>query len=261
MLDLKSILAGPTIRPRRILLYGTGGIGKSTWAANAPKSIFLPTEEGLDTIDVPRFPRLNSFDEVMEAIGTLYDASTKYETVVLDSLDWTERLIWSAVATAQGKKSIEEIGYAKGYIFALDYWHQILDGFAALRDKGMTIILIAHSGVEKIENPEGDNYDRHAPRLHKKASALCCEWADEVLFASYKLYTRKETETAKKAKGLGTGERLIRTVERPAYVAKNRLDLPEELPLLWDEYAKFLPASKSAGKQKVNGKKGETTNV
>jgi len=36
---------------------------------------------------------------------------------------------------------------------------------------------------------------------------------------------------------------VLRTTERPAHLAKNRLRLPDELPLSWAEFAKHLPAS------------------
>ncbi|MFN7560008.1 MAG: AAA family ATPase, partial [bacterium] len=82
---------------------------------------------------------------------------------------------------------------------------------------------------------------RYSPRLHKLASALVQEWADEVLFATYKVHTVKVAEGFNQAKhnGIGTGERIIRTVERPAHVAKNRLGLPDELPLDYRVYGAF----------------------
>jgi hypothetical protein len=106
----------------------------------------------------------------------------------------------------------------------------------------MTVVLIAHAKIEKFENPETVPYDRYSPRLHKLASALVQEWADEVLFATYKVHTIKVDEGFNKAKhnGVSTGERIIRTVERPAHVAKNRLGLPEEIPLDYRVFAALV---------------------
>ena len=49
--------------------------------------------------------------------------------------------------------------------------------------------------------------------MHKSASALVQEWCDEVLFATYKVYTKVSDEgfSRKKARGIGTGERVIYT--------------------------------------------------
>ena len=230
--------------PHRIFCFGTQGVGKSTWAANAPSPVFIQTEDGLGSLEVDRFPLAERFDEVIEHLEALYSCEHTYETVVIDSADWLERSIWHEVCQQRSVNSIEEIGYAKGYLFALTQWRQVLDGLSALRsERGMTVILLAHSKVERFENPETDSYDRYVPRLHKLAAGLLMEWSDEVLFATYKVYTKLTDEgfNRKRAQGVGTGERILRTTERPSHVAKNRLNLPGELPLDWNEFARCLP--------------------
>jgi len=247
---LEQVRSGPKPAPRRVMLYGTHGIGKSTFASNAPKPIFLQTEDGLGEIDCDKFPLTASFDEAMKALSELYTDKHPYRTVVVDSLDWLERLIWSDVCRKRNVESIEDIGYAKGYTFALTQWREFLEGLTALRgDKGMTVVLIAHAKIERFENPETETYDRYVPRLHKLASAVVQEWCDEVLFASYKIHTKQNDEgfNRKRAQGVGTGERIIRTQERPAHVAKNRLNLPDELPLDWAAYAQHLTNAKTKG--------------
>lgn len=240
---LERIESGSQALPRRILLYGTHGIGKSTFGANSPKPVFIQTEDGLAEIGCDRFPLATSFQEVMGALSDLYSEQHDYQTVVIDSADWLERLIWEDVCNKKMVDSLEDIGYSKGYVFALSQWRELLDCLYALRmERGMTVILIAHSKIERFENPETETYDRYAPRLHKHASDMVQEWCDEVLFATYKIHTKKTDEgfNRKRTQGVGSGERVIRTTERPAHVAKNRLDLPEELPLEWGAYAQYL---------------------
>lgn len=239
---MQQITRGRRPQPRRAMLYGTHGIGKSTFGAMAESPIFVPTEDGLADIDCESFPLARSLGDVMAALESLYTTEHPYKTVVIDSLDWLERLIWSAVCADEGVENIEKIGFAKGYIYATDRWRMVLGALDALRsDRGMTVVLIAHAKIEKFENPETVPYDRYSPRLHKLASALVQEWADEVLFATYRVHTVKVDEGFNKPKhnGIGTGERIIRTVERPAHVAKNRLNLPEELPLDYRVYGAF----------------------
>jgi hypothetical protein len=228
------------------MLYGVHGVGKSSFGARAPTPIFVQTEDGLGEIDVDRFPLATTYAEVMKAIGELYEEEHDYKTVVVDSLDWLERLVWTEVCRRRGLESIEDAGYGKGYVFALDLWREILDGLSALRSKRvMGVVLIAHSRIERFENPETETYDRYVPRLHKLASAIVQEWADEVLFATYRIHTKKVDEGfgRKRAQGIGTGERILRTTERPAHVAKNRLNLPDELPLDWEAYASHFNTS------------------
>ena len=240
---MKQIHSGRLPAPRRIMLYGTHGVGKSTWGSMAPKSIFIQTEDGLGEIACDKFPLAKSFGEVMQALSDLYTEEHPYRTVVVDTLDWLERLIWEEVCKQKTVENIEDIGYAKGYMFALTQWREFLTGLEALRaDRGMMVILVAHAKIEKFENPETENYDRYVPRIHKLASHVVQEWCDEVLFATYRVHVKqtKEGFDKKIIKGVGTGERIIRTTERPAHVAKNRLNLPDELPLDWNAYAQFL---------------------
>jgi hypothetical protein len=243
MTALAHIQKGRSIRPRRVMLYGVHGVGKSTFGAMAEGAIFITTEEGANDIEVDRFPLAMTYGDVLSAVSSLYTDEHNYQTVVVDSLDWLERLIFTDVCAKRGVESIEDIGYAKGYVFALTQWREILTGLDALRnERGMQVVLLAHAQIEKFANPETDTYDRYSPRLQKLASALVQEWADEVLFATYRVHTKttKEGFDRKRTQGVGTGERIIRTTERPAHVAKNRLNLPDEIPLDYRVYAAFV---------------------
>ncbi len=246
MSHLSSILTGAKPGPRRILLAGVAGVGKSSWASCAPSPIFIQTEDGLGTIDCHKFPVAQSFAEVMNALAALYQEDHPYRTVVIDSLDWLERLIHAEVCKSRQVATIEDIPYGRGYSFALQHWRDFLDGLGGLRDqRGMTVILIAHTKIERFENPETDPYDRYVPRLHKTAAAMVTEWCDEVLFATYKVFTKATDEgfNQKRIQGLGSGERILRTTERPSHLAKNRLGLPDELPLAWADFARHLTAA------------------
>jgi hypothetical protein len=225
------------------LVYGTEGIGKSTLAARAPQPIFIQTEDGLGEIDCHKFPLARSFADVIGALSSLKSEEHAYQTVVVDSLDWLERLIWDSVCQDYAAKSIEKVdgGYGKGYIYALNPWRQFIDLLGALhRDHSMAVILIAHAKVEKFEDPESSPYDRYSPRLHKHAAALLTEWCDAVLFASRKFRTQSEDagfgrkRTIAHAIGKDGGERVLRTVGGPSCVAKNRYNLDAELPLDWN---------------------------
>ena len=240
---LQQIQKGRAQQPRRVLVYGVHGVGKSTFGAMAEKPIFIQTEEGLNDIETDRFPLATKYGDVLGALSALYTDEHDYQTVVIDSLDWLERLIFAEVCQKRGVETIEDIGYAKGYVFALTQWREVLSGLDALRnERGMQVTLIAHAAIEKFANPETDSYDRYIPRLQKQASALVQEWCDEVLFATYRVHTKTTDQgfDRKRTQGIGTGERVVRTTERPAHVAKNRLNLPDEFPLDYRVYAAFV---------------------
>ncbi len=253
---LEQIQRGKQPMPPRLVVYGTEGVGKSTFASQAPAPIFVQTEDGLAEIDCDRFPLATTFDDVTAALSELHSEQHDYQTVVIDSLDWLERLIWDQLCRQYNVASIEKVdgGYAKGYTHALTYWREILDGLGRLRtDRGMVVICIAHSKVEKFEDPESSAYDRYSPRLHKHAAALVCEWSDAVLFATRKFRTQSEDAGFGRKRaiaapiGAGGGERILRCTGGPSCIAKNRYGIADELPLSWATFVDALSNHQSTG--------------
>lgn len=247
---LTQIQRGKASKPPRILIYGTEGIGKSTFGAEAPRPIFIQTEDGLDEINCDRFPLATSYEQVSAALQELRTAEHDYESVVIDSLDWLERLVWDSLCQEYGVSSIEKVdgGYARGYTHALKHWREIINHLNALRNqKGMVVVLIAHSKVERFEDPEAASYDRYSPRLHKHAGALVSEWCDAVLFATRRIRTQSEDAGFNRkrniAHALGRDERILRCVGGPSCVAKNRYGITDELPLSWSAFIQSLSAT------------------
>lgn len=246
-ISLASLRKGRQIGPPRILLYGPHGLGKSEFGNGAPNPVFIQTEDGLGSIDVQgAFPLAQNYGEVMECVAALYNEEHDYQTVVLDSADWMEKFVWAEACRIHGKADIEEFGYGKGYTAAVDVWRDVLDGFNALRDKGMSVILLAHTQIKRFDNPETQPYDRYSPKLHEKASALIQEWADAVLFMNWKTFVQSEDIgfNQKAARGITTGQRVLYTQERPAALAKNRYGLPAEIivPEGGNNYGAFASA-------------------
>jgi len=238
--DLKSIKKNTAIAAPRIMVYGVEGIGKSTFAASSPDPIYILTEDGLGSLKVAHFPIASSFKDVMDAIGSLYADKHEYKTVVLDSLDWLEAIIQREI---EQKYEAKDLAYGKGAVIAAERWREILDGLNALRnDKGMIVILIAHTTIKRFDSPEVEPYDRYQPKLQERSNAVCREWVDALLFANYKTIVKKDdvgfNQTSNR--GISTGERMLFTSERPAYMAKNRYNLPESIPLSWDAFAEAI---------------------
>jgi hypothetical protein len=222
------------------VLYGEEKIGKSTWASHAPNALFLPTEEGLGNIDCASVPLLKSWEDFYAALAALKFETHDFQSVVIDSADWLERLIWARVCDDAKVDSITKIGggYGKGEAIALKFWGVVVSLLDDLRDKGIITIFICHPKAEKVENPETPAYREWSLKLLKSAAALLTEWADCVFFATRKMRIATSEEgfgkTRSTAHAIGD-ERIIRTVGSPACRAGNRYGLPAEMPSPWPQ--------------------------
>ena len=242
-ISLKSLRKTGVARQPRIVVYGTHGIGKSSFAAQAPNPVFIQTEEGLDAINVTAFPVCESFDDIMEAIGSLASEDHEFNSVVLDSADWAEQLVHRRVAKDNNVATIDAIGYGRGYKAAADYWKQILEGFDHLRNtKNMQVILLAHTQVKRFDDPLADPYDRYQLDLHHGSASLISEWCDILMFANQQYSTVKSDVgfNQKVTRAIGTGNRVLYTQERPGWQAKSRWPLPDTLPLDYTKFAESL---------------------
>jgi len=252
---LGTVRKGVRPAPDRILLVGTEGIGKSTFGAAAPSPIFIAAEDGVRHLDVASFPEPKTFGEVLDALRVLASEPHEYRTVVLDTLDWIEPLIWNDVCARNGWESIETPGYGKGYGVALEEWRKLLVALDYLRTaKNMEIILLAHASIRSFSNPAGHDYSRYECKLQKSAAALLREWCDVNLFAVHEEFV-SEGKGLAKSKAVSTGLRLLKTERTAAWDAKNRHGLPPELPLDYAAYAearsKGQPASPDALREEI----------
>src|SRR5579871_5958182 len=106
---LSEVSSGRVDRPPRLVIYGVEGIGKSTFAAGAPNTIFLGPENGTETLDVRRYPTTRTWQDVLDAVDDLTLSDHGYKTLAIDTLDWIEPLIHEAVcqSVSPPKASIE----------------------------------------------------------------------------------------------------------------------------------------------------------
>lgn len=254
-MSLANVKEGADVAPYRLTLYGVEGIGKSTYGAEAPSPIFLPVEQSTNIV-CPKFPQPTCFTDFVDAIDTLGVEKHEYKTLVLDTADAAEPLIWDAViaddnARGQGKgkkaRTIEDVGggYMKGYVAAISKWRTILARLERLQAaKQMNVIILAHSQVKPFKNPEGDDYDRWSMKLHHALAALLREWSEAVLFANYDTKVAQDRRGRSLRKGIG-GDRVVHTERSPAYDAKNRYGLPRTLPLGWAEFDAAVQANRT----------------
>lgn len=227
----------------RYCFYGSEGVGKSTLAAHAPDPIWFDIEDGSGQLDVPRYQFRDgdgghvphSYEEILSAIDDLTRSPHSFQTLVIDTVDRLESLMWQWMLARDSKPgkpltSLEDYGYGRGYLRAIDEWRALcvrLDRLRATRK--VSIILLGHAQVKLYKMPEGDDYDRYNLRIHDKAAGFIKEWADVTGFCTFEEFSSKLGDD--RAKGTSTGRRLLKLERTAAFDAKSRIALPKEVEL------------------------------
>lgn len=234
---LKTKQSNPN-KPARILIYGIEGVGKSTLGANADKPIFITPEGGadhlkrIDGVPVDEMTGITTWDTVRKAVKDLLKEDHDYKTCVIDSADWLEKICHAKIIGASNKDIIRvNGGYSAGLRDSERMHRELIEDLSELRDKrGMNIIVTAHYQVKEVKDPDMmEDYDGYQIKCDERVSSLWREWVEALLFARFKTYINKNDNANKKARAIGDDSRVVYTIKRPAFQAKNRYGLPPEM--------------------------------
>lgn len=240
---MPDIDTGTVRAPLRALIYGSEGIGKTTLAAGFPDPVFIDTEGGTERMDVRRItPNPTNWPQLIQLAEWARDNAQRFRTLVVDTADRAEAMCIEYVCRNNGKTGVEDFGYGKGYVYVAEEYCKLMDILDAVRAKGCHVVVCAHAKMRKQELPdETGAFDRWELKLSRQVAPLLKEWADMILFANYKTIVVQDAETkTNKARG---GKRVMYTTHRPAWDAKNRFGLPEELPLDYSAIAGAVEAA------------------
>lgn len=237
-----NVSRGRLRKPLRVVMYGVEGIGKTTLASQFPKPIVLDTENGSTHLDVDRV-QVTKWTELEGAMHSLVRDAQGYETVVIDSADWAERLATAHLLEREKKSSIEAFGFGKGYVQLSEVVAKALELCDQLVARGLNVVWVAHSKVVRVSPPDQtDGYDRWELKLHKQVGPLFKEWADAVLFLTYRTLLVEGVDG--RMKGKNGKERVMHAERCAAFDAKNRFGLGElPLPMTIDALAPMLAAA------------------
>ena len=252
MFDVALLQKSNQLKPPRFLIYGTSGVGKTTFGACGPKPILLRIEDSNGNLLHPRTqeplvidqtPLLDTYEKVNEVLDYLMDNEHDFRTLVIDSLAWLEPLIASHVCAANNWKSIESPGFGKGSVELESETRRFCDRVRAVSTaRKMAVVFIAHCKTIRVEPPDQDPHSRFETKLDKKTGPVYQEAVDAILFAT----TLSTMIEAKDSKGNdvkrahSNGTPMVYTQARPSHVAKNRYHMPLKMPLDWAAIAAFV---------------------
>ena len=230
---------------QRILLYGPGGVGKSTLASLIDGVVFIDLDGTVNAINQVRSEsslspvRRVKPDQVYNW-QTLRQALHRPElfngvnAIVIDSAkplqEWALAHTLANVPHEKGHKvsSIEDYGYGKGWQFVYDTIVPLLGDLDIHAQAGRHVIIISHAVTDTAPNPFGEDYQRYEPDLNKppkigRVRDRVIAWADHVLFATFDVFVNE------KGKGQGGSTRTVYAMPGASHIAKTR-SLRENVP-------------------------------
>jgi len=227
-----------TTAGHRSVLYGPGGIGKTTLATQMPGPVaFVDLDESLARLK-GYLTEHGSMTNIMPVAGVMTwtdlraalqsDGWDKIKSIVIDTGTKAEELAVAhtlgTVPHEKGQKcnSVEDYGYGKGFGHVFDTFLPLLADLDRHCRAGRNVVIICHDCTTTVPNPAGEDWLRYEPRLQSPNSGKASirlrvrEWADHVLFMGYDLDVNKE------GKARGAGTKTIYTSELPHFMAKSR---------------------------------------
>ena len=244
-ISLSSLTKTKRDHPPVLAFHGTGGIGKTSLASEFPDPLYVFTEGEAPPADVEMTtlqdddgnPQpIKTFSELLDVFDALLTQEHEFKTVIIDSLDALEKMVWAHTCARMGWESIDSndkgspTAFGKGYLEADNDWLEYITAIRALARSGLYVVQILHSEVKQHNDPVVDPYDRYRPKLQKRACDIIIEKSDALLFIHRKPVIKQVDKSfgkkESKADGMSGSERIVYTDERAGFLAKNRLNMP-----------------------------------
>ena len=255
-ITLDSIITGVEEVPLVTVISGGTSVGKSTTASQADAPIMLNLENGAEMLDIQKFPLYGKnivFDDCMESLRLIFANHKKMgvKTVIVDSMDWVQKLIHKEVCKQKGVETIDELKWGAGYQLSASLAIDFFNGLDSLRHLGLEIIIICHTAIVKVDEPIHDLYEIYDLKLDRLIRNHLKEWATVIAFCEFeqKTHLKGERFGKKVYKATSTGSRIMHTVPQAGFAAKSRIPIPSPLPLDWKIFKQEINNARRKGEQ------------
>ena len=150
-----------------ILLYGQEKIGKTSFAAQFPKPLFLMFEPGSKSLSVYRenIKDWNHFRKILKAI----EADKFFENVIFDTADVAYTLADRYICEANGISDLEDLGHGKGWRKVRLEFHSCVN---RLLKSGKGVMFTSHATEKSFKTRDGDEVDRTVATMSKQAREI-----------------------------------------------------------------------------------------
>ena len=264
-------------KPEKLVVEGEAGAGKTTFACSSHskkepafvinaddggENVFHKT--GIDLIhdciptgDVKE--NAEKWDQMMATLRELAGEKSGIKRIIVDSVDKVEILAQAKTCSLHKLSHIEDMGYGKGFSYSRGEMAKLLSGLNYLRDtQEIQPILVCHTQVRTINKPTMEPYDSFVLKLHRSLCGDVMEWADVILFVAFETIVKKIDSgfNRKDSRAMQSGKRFLYTSGSMGVDAKNRFDLPAEIPADWDEYQKLINSFWDGTTQKTQTTQG-----
>lgn len=242
-ISLDSIIGGIKKKPIRMLISGEGGVGKTSMACGADKAVIIDIEDGSHQLDIQRFPVPKSWGDIISSINVLRREDHKFKTLIIDSIDRAESMCADEACSRNGWGSIETPGFGKGYAQMREvFYSELLGSLESLQeDKSMNVLLVAHTHITNVSNPDGSDYTAHKLKLDKKIGPACIEWCDIATYIAREPVVQSDQKKAR------TMRHIMRFKPGATFDAKCRyrgmpdyLEMPENPDENWNVFRNAL---------------------
>ena len=157
----------------KLVIYGQEGVGKSSLAAQLPGAVFLDCEGSTSKMNVRRLPKPTSWEMLQQELQFVLESHVQrqYQTVVIDTFDWAERLAIAQLCSKHNVNGIEGFGYGKGWEYEAEEIGRFLDSTERLIQAGIHVALLCHAITRKASLPEVDaEFDHWELKLGNKTT-------------------------------------------------------------------------------------------
>jgi len=181
--DLKPTVISRDLSAKYILLYSKPKVGKTSFAAQLPRNLFLATEIGYNAINGITAQKITKWGDIKTAVKQLKDprAREMFDTVTIDTITIAADLCEKFILSREGVTKLNEIPYGQGWKMVSK---ELSDTLREITMLGFGLIMICHSKEKQspYTDAEGNAITSVEPDLNKNVYTVCNALCDLIAY-------------------------------------------------------------------------------